>query len=317
MTKKLIRRIISMIIAMILTITILYFAFWAATIEKYSWIYRDIDIWPIVWESYIDYMKNIILHWDWGQTSAGRDIAEIFNYKAHYTVKITLATTVFFIVMGMLFGYLSARYKDSWFDRFITSFLASISAIPSFVIVWLLMLWLGWGLKIFPAIYPLTSENPWMEVLAMAIPVLSLSFWPISKFTQLIRNELVDGMDAEYILLAKVKGLTKSQIMIRHLSRNALVAVSPEFTNSFLFVLGSSFLVEIVYNVPGVANLFYDSMISPFGEAGFVNIDIHTTIYIVVFYMAFGMIIASVFDFIAAILDPRIKVGQKKVNYVE
>ena len=72
-----------MVICIFIVITLLYFSFWLAIIEKYSWVYRNMDIWPIIFDEFIGYIKNIVLHWDWGTTTYGKDIAEQVAYKAH------------------------------------------------------------------------------------------------------------------------------------------------------------------------------------------------------------------------------------------
>jgi ABC-type dipeptide/oligopeptide/nickel transport system permease component len=134
---------------------------------------------------------------------------------------------------------------------------------------------------------------------------------------QLVRGEIIENITTDYIMLARIKGLTENQCIKRHLLKNISVVILPEITTSFMFVLTSSFLVEIIYNINGVANLFYDSFVLPYGDLpgiNFVSINVPIALLIVTFYISFGILMSLLFDCIHIWVDPRIKIGSNKFN---
>ncbi len=306
------RKVLIAVVTLLLVMTLLYFSTYIAMFSQFRHHFTFMEILERIWDSYLIYIKNILLYWDWGISRSGDPVWPLFIGKVHYTMKITFASLLFFLVFGWIFGMIAAIKKNTIIDKLINGFSAFFSSIPSFILVWFLMLYLGWGLKLVPAIYPVGTANPITALLGLVIPVLSLSMWPLSKFIQLIRGEVSENLSAEYMLLVRTKGLSKGQGILRHLSKNTLVTILPEITNSFLFVLTSSFLVEIIYNVQGVANLFYDSMIIPFGFGNYISIDVPTTVLVGTFYVSFGVIMTLVFDVLYTVLDPRMKIGSNK-----
>jgi len=83
-----------------------------------------------------------------------------------------------------------------------------------------------------------------------------------------------------------------------------------------MFVLTSSFLIEIIYNINGVANLFFDSLLLPFiiPHIFSIYINIPIVILIATFYIVFGIVMSLIFDFIHVWIDPRTKIGSNKYN---
>lgn len=308
------KKLLIAMIVLFLVVTLLYFSLSIAKISQMDRYFKVSKYIGLIWDKYLVYIKNILQHWDWGITSGGENVWPLVMSKVHYTLKITFASLIFFLVFGTLLGVVSAIKKNSITDKIIGVLTTIFSSIPSFILVWFLMLYLGWGLGILPAIYPVGTDNPITALLGLVIPVLSLSLWPLSKFTMMIRGEIMENLSAEYMLLVRVKGLTRTQGILRHLSKNTFITILPEITNSFLFVLSSSFLVEIIYNVQGVANLFYDSMIQPFGWGNYISIDIPTTVLIATFYVFFGVVMSLVFDMLYTVLDPRMKIGSNKFS---
>lgn len=313
MLKYLTKRLFISIFVLLLVISLMFISFWYVNIEQYArpgemWMY-----WSLIWDKYFEYIEGIVLRFDWG-TFNGDDVWELVFSRLHYTLKINFAALLFFMFFGTGLGVIAAINKNNVIDKIITSLATVFSSIPSFVLVWFLMLTLGWGLQILPAIYPVGTQNPITALLGLVIPVLALSMWPLSKFIHLVRGEILENISAEYLLLARSKGLTRRQCIMRHMVKNTTVVVMPEVTTSFLFVLTSSFLVEIIYNVNGVANLFMDSLLKPFMDHYIVYIDVPVTILIASFYVAFGIVMSLFFDFLSALLDPRIKIGSNKFS---
>ncbi len=316
MLRHIINRVILIFVTIVIIITLLFFSIWLAMIEKYYGDVKLLEFLPFIWSEFVIYFTNIVTKWDWGYSNLGDPAWPIVFEKVHYTLTITIASLIFFVTGGLVLGTIAGMNKNTWIDKLISTLSTILSSLPSFIAVWLLMLSLGWGLKVVPSLYPVGTTDPIVALKGLVIPVLALSLWPLSKIIQLVRGEIADAMHEEYLLLARTKGLTKLQCILRHASKNAIVAIFPEISNSFLFVLGSSFLVEIIYNIQGVANLFYDNLIVGFGFGNYVNINIPIAILVAVFYMSFALVFSLVIDILNTLIDPRIKIGSKSFKQV-
>lgn len=122
-------------------------------------------------------------------------------------------------------------------------------------------------------------------------------------------------MNSDHLLLARVKGLNKRQLVSRHILKNSFVPLLPEIPSAFLFALTGSFFVEIAYHVPGVAELFYDSLLSigPFG-VHYIDIDLNVMMIILCFYTLIGLVVILAVDISYRWIDPRILMGSSKKN---
>ena len=110
-------------------------------------------------------------------------------------------------------------------------------------------------------------------------------------------------MESEYLLLARTKGLTKRQAIIRHALKNAMVPIVPSILGEFIGILGGSMILETLYGIPGIGRLFTTALTSNDYNVLFVDMALFTIISLV----------AGVFlDLSYGLIDPRIRMGAKK-----
>ncbi len=132
--------------------------------------------------------------------------------------------------------------------------------------------------------------------------------------TQSIRNELIDSLQADHMLLAQTKGLTRNQAIRRHGLKTSLISVLPQVPGYFAFVLMNAFVVEQMYGIGGMAALFINNMYESFFGAGVFRIDIYITVANVLFFVALSFVAALFIDLLNAGLDPSIRFGGKKTT---
>ncbi|MFP4178240.1 MAG: ABC transporter permease [Acholeplasmataceae bacterium] len=270
-----------------------------------------------VLEQYQDFIKGIFTEWDWGQSSSYRIPAwDIVMMKAGLTLKLNGLAFVPYMSLGIGLGILTAVHRNTIFDRGVSVVTLFLSSIPSFVMILMLMLYLGYRTNILPAIYPVGLEDFGFidSVRSLMIPIIALSLEPVAKFIRLVRGELIDCFQAPYQLLLTTKGLNKRQIIARHHLKTSAVSLLPEFAHTFMYVLFGSFFIEIVFSMPGLARLFFRSLFSPFMENTYVNVDVNVTVLIAGFYTLYGLIANFLVDISYSLLDPRIRIGSKKTN---
>ena len=136
----------------------------------------------------------------------------------------------------------------------------------------------------------------------MIPPVLAMSFGSIAGYCRFTRAELTEVLTGEYLLLARTKGLTKRQSIFRHALRLAMVPIFPSIVGEFISVLSGSLIIEQIFAIPGVGNLYLMSI---------NNLDYDFFMLLSGFYCLIGLLAGIVIDISYGIIDPRIRVGAK------
>jgi len=258
--------------------------------------------------NYSEYLKGIFLEFDWGVNRQQDDVWDIFKEKYPYTLKLNFIAFIFYVSMGIIIGYVQALKKGSLFDRMFTIISLMISSIPIYILMFLVVITVGATWHILP--YHFIRNEQWISYI---LPVMVLSVAPITTFSRVVRNEVLELLTADHILLARVKGLTKRQATVRHTFRSSIVALIPELPTVFLFALTGSFFVEMIYYVPGVARDFYESIIS-IGDfnVNYVTVDIPVTMLVMLFYILVSMIFITFIDLLTPLIDPRVRFKKEK-----
>ena len=133
-------------------------------------------------------------------------------------------------------------------------------------------------------------------------PIMAGSFGVIAGFTRTTRAELTEVLTSDFMLLARTKGLTKTQATIRHAMRNCFVVVVPAIFGQFIGILGGSLILERIFAIPGVGGLTLNAI-----NGRDYNLFMLTTI----FYTAIGLVASVVVDISYGFIDPRIRMGSK------
>ncbi len=267
---------------------------------------------------FLDYVHGILTSWNWGVTGIYDESVWSFAWQRMWvTMRLNLLALAIYLPIGIILGIASALKKGSWFDRGVSTVTMVFGSIPHFILVLLLVVFFGIRYRIVPMQFPGFHIDDTVRLLkGLAIPMFALCMPPIFKFTRLVRAEFIDAQYDDYLLLCKTKGLTTSQTMRRHTFRNCMVPVLPELAPTFIFVLGGSFFVEMIYGIDGVARLIFDSLLVPFMDRTYmIIIDIPMTMVTTMFYAAFGLVFALLVDVAYPLVDPRIRIGAKPTDH--
>ena len=137
---------------------------------------------------------------------------------------------------------------------------------------------------------------------SMILPILALSFGQIAGLCRFTRAELTETLTADYMLLARTKGLTKAQATTRHALKNAMVPILPMIISSFIGILGGSMIIEQIFSIPGVGSLYMMAI---------NQLDYDIFMLDSIFYTFIGLSAGIVVDLSYGFIDPRIKMGQR------
>lgn len=253
------------------------------------------------------FLKDIFTRWDWGISDKlyfGQEVWGIFVSKLPATVIVNLYSIILSIPFGILLGVFAALKKNTWIDHTISTLTMIVISVPSFVYAFLIQYFLSYKLSLFPFLMKSgTDWFSWSMFVSMMPAVLSLSFSVIASFTRTTRAELTEVLTSEFMLLARTKGLTKRQATVRHAFKNCMVVIVPSILGNFVGVLSGSYIIEKIFSIPGVGNLYINSINGRDYSIFMLN---------TVFYTAIGLIMGIVVDISYGFIDPRIRMGSKK-----
>ncbi len=246
-------------------------------------------------EQYVVYMKNVI-HGDFGVSISkkGQSVTEIIKTRLPVTAKLGVIAFVVSMVVGMTLGVISALTNKQWVNSLIT-ILATIGvSVPGFLLAMLMMILLAVNLKLLPVV---GLETPASYIM----PVLALSFSPISTITRLTRSSLRDVMGSDFITLARSKGTKESMVVIKHGLKNALLPVITYAGPMFAGMITGSLVIETLFSIPGIGREFTTSI---------SNRDYTLCMGLTILLGALVIIMTLVSDVVSAMVDPRIKVNK-------
>jgi ABC-type dipeptide/oligopeptide/nickel transport system permease component len=179
-------------------------------------------------------------------------------------------------------------------------------SVPALVLLLTLIIIFSYQLNWLPSLFPLVGIESFSKIAqGFVIPVLAVGLPSIAGLTRILRAELSEVLTSEFVLLAKTKGLSHTQAVLRHAIRNSLVPMVPIIIGSFAGLLGGSFILESVYAIPGVGRITLQAL-----AAG--NYDYNVIMASSAFYGVIGLFTVLIVDLSYGIIDPQIRMGAKK-----
>lgn len=278
---------------------------WTDAAGKAHFIYQR----PVM-EQYFSWLGNIFTRWDWGTStniSIGQSAMTIIAERLPVSIYLNIITSCVAVPIGFGLGILAALKKNKLTDSIISTVVVIFISLPSFVIITFLLSWLAYKTNWLPSQWPSIQDSPARRAAGYVIPVLSLSLGTICAYARWVRAELVDVLASDFLLLARTKGLTKSQSVIRHGLRNSLVPIFPMLISEIIGVLSGSMILERLYGIPGIGQLYIEALGTP-GKTTDYNVLMVDMALVTMIGLFAGLIVDLSYGFI----DPRIRMGAKK-----
>ena len=268
----------------------------------------DINGNPIpLWQQYLNFIWKTLICGNWGVSEKlyfTQDCFEVFVSKLPGTVLVNCYSSLFAVPLGLVLGIYAALKKNKWQDHFISTGVMVMVSVPSYVYAFLIQFVLCFKLRWFPLqMDPGYDYFSWSMFRSMVPAILAMSLGSIAGYARFTRAELTEVLTSEYLLLARTKGLTRSQTTVRHALRNAMVPIFPSIIAEFIAVLGGSLIIESIFGIPGVGPLYVDSI---------NNKDYNFFMLLSAFYTLIGLVAGIVVDLSYGFIDPRIRMGSKK-----
>ena len=245
---------------------------------------------------YVKYARYLdhALHGDLGRSYILREsVTALIVSRFPATAVLALSAMALSLIIGIPMGMLAAAYRERVADNALLIFSLALVSLPVF--------WLGTILLIVAAFYlhslPLGGFGDWKSLL---LPAVTLALGSAGYYSRILHTNLVDAMDQEYVRTARGKGLSRTDVMLRHAMANALLPLVTLAGLDLAGLLSGVVLTETVFNWPGIGRLAYEAIF---------NLDIPLIMGTVLF-AAFLVVIANLaVDLLYAWLDPRIRLG--------
>jgi peptide/nickel transport system permease protein len=218
------------------------------------------------------------------------------------TMSLCIGAALIWMSFAICFGYLSAVRAGMFTDRALTILALIGISMPVFWLAAILLYYLSFKVQLFPTgDYVKLTEDPMDWAYHLILPWLTLSVLFIGFYSRVLRSNMLDVMNEDYVRTARAKGLSERQVRIRHVLRNSLIPIITLFGLDFGAVVGGgAILTETVYNLPGVG-LYAGQSIGA--------LDLPPLMAVTMFGAFFIVLFNTIVDIVYAYLDPRIRLG--------
>ncbi len=189
------------------------------------------------------------------------DVTEVIAGRIGNTLILGGIGFLLIFILALLLGILCAWYEDKWPDKIICKAGTVTSCIPEFWLSLLLILIFSVWLHLLPSsgAYSVGGGGFADRAVHLILPLTIVVTGHLWYYAYMIRNKLLEEVRADYVLLAKSKGLAKRSIMFRHCLRNVIPSYLSIMAISVPHVLGGTYIVETVFSYPGIGTLSYES----------------------------------------------------------
>lgn len=246
-----------------------------------------------IYVQYLYYLRNLV-QGDMGHSFYGAyPVRDVVFAALPNTIALAVVTMVVSTIIALVLGISAALTRGSWLDRFVQFFVALAQSTPNFwlavVLVLVFAVQLGW----LPAVDFTGPASFVMPVAAMAVALTPI-------LIRTVRQSFIDTLDQEYVRAAKARGIARPKLWLVHVLKVASLPLITLIGLQTGMVLAGSYVIEVIFNWPGIGKLAVDSIAS----RNFPMVEGAVLVAAVSF-----VLINFVVDMMYSVLDPRIRLG--------
>ena len=228
--------------------------------------------------------------------SVGAPITGLIAKKAPISIKLGVMSMALSLLMGIPLGTAMAKNKGKFWDKIGTMYIVFINAVPAAVYYIFIQMY-GTSALGISMLFDLNTPITWI------LPVFSMALGNTAYYAMWLRRYMVDEMNKDYVRLARAKGVSGKDIMMKHVLRNAFVPMIQYIPTSLLYTICGSIYIESLYSIPGMGGLLVDVIgrqDNPMVQA------------IVMIYSCIGIVGLLLGDLLMGLIDPRISFVKKE-----
>lgn len=278
----------------------------SATPEYMTYLEQEFGLNKPLYVQYLNYIKNTATLNLGYSFRDGMPVRDLILQRLGPTLLLMGTTIVISVGLGLLLGLFAGRRPNSALDNFISVFALISYATPLFWIglmfIVLFSIDLGWlptsGMTTIAGFYT-GWEAVWDVIRHLILPATTLSLFYMALYVRLMRSSTLEQNTMDYVVTARSKGLTESNITFRHILRNACLPVVTMAGIQIGNLLGGSVVVETVFGWPGIGLLAFKALFAR-------NLNLLLGIFFIAAILV--IVVNIVVDLIYSFLDPRIQV---------
>jgi peptide/nickel transport system permease protein len=273
-------------------------------------------------EQYFYWIKGVFSG-DFGRSLVTkRPVLEDIKEYLPATMELAIFAGILMAVFAILLGTLAARFRDTWVDSLIRILSYFGVAIPAFVAAIIFMLLFGYLWPVLPALGrispgispPVTITGMlsldsliqgnfgafWDSLKHLLLPAVALSLGGLFQEARITRSSMVDNMHKDFLSAERGYGIPERVVMFKYLLKPSLIPTVSVMGLDFASLLGNAFLVEMIFNWPGI---------SRYGISAMLHKDLNAISAVIIVFGAVFVIVNIFVDIIVALLDPRIRLS--------
>ncbi len=228
-----------------------------------------------------------------------------------WSMILSILSIVIAYLIAIPLGVRSAVDKGKWSEKLITTGLFLLYSLPNFWVATMLIQFLGGGgLGWFPTfgLGSLPENAPYWDrffetAYHLILPLLCLTYASFAFISRQMRGGMLDVLEMDYVRTAKAKGLKKNVVVWKHAFRNSLIPIITLFASIFPLAIGGSFIIEIIFSIPGMGQLTLKAIFAR---------DFPIVFTVLMFTAILTLVGNLVADILYAYVDPRISFSNKK-----
>lgn len=251
---------------------------------------------------YFDWLGSA-LSGDLGRSPmTGQAVTDAILSRLPVTVQLGVMAILIALVLAIPLAMVSAYFAGSRLDRSISGIGFALMSVPGFMMAIFLILIFAVGLGWFPATgwIPM-SVSPSANLRSAILPAMSLAMIELALYMRLLRTDLIDTLQQDYITLARAKGLPNWLILTRHALRPSSFSLMTVVGLQLGGVISGAIIVEEIFALPGVGRLLYQSILQR---------DLLMVQGIVLFIATAYVVVNFLVDLCYSLLDPRVRYAE-------
>jgi peptide/nickel transport system permease protein len=270
-----------------------------ASAETVAEVSRKFGFDEPIYDQYADTMKLIFT----GRIIDYQDdlnVVQQFSQKFPVTLSLVLPAGLLWLFAATVLGSVSALRAGRLSDRGLMVVAILGVSIPVFLLAAVLLYLFAFRWSIFPNTgYTPFTQSPVQWAYHLILPWFSIAVLSVGFYSRVLRSNLLDTVNEDFVRTARAKGLSRSRVFSRHVLRSSLMPVVTMFGLDFAALLGGATLVtETVFNLPGIGQYEAEAI---------GNLDVPPILVGAMFTAFFVVLFGAVADILYALLDPRIR----------
>lgn len=251
-------------------------------------------------EQYVDYLGGLI-QGDLGESYKylGRPVSTMIGETLPISFQLGFYSLLLAFVLGIPLGVFAASKHNTLLDNSLMILAISGVALPSFIIGPLLVMVFSFGIP-FSGLQGVLPPALWESPIYYILPVITLGLRPAAIIARMTRSSMLDVIQADFVRTARAKGVAAQVVLYKHVLKNSLIPVLTISGPLIAGVLSGSFVVEIVFGVPGMGKHLVQSV---------TNRDYPLILGLTLIFSAMLVIANLIVDLLYTVVDPRIKLS--------